>query len=276
MSVERGRVRPSALAGRWYPGTAAALDAEVRDHLARARAAGVADHVARLASVDFIVTPHAGIVYSGPTAGYAWAAAPRDARRIVLVGPAHRMAFRGVALGDFEAYRIPTGLVPVDRAALAALEAAFPEICGFVPGAHDAEHCLEIQLPFAHAVLPDAPIVPLLAGAVSTAELATLLSAVLQPGDLLAVSTDLSHFHPYEDARRHDRATLEAIVALATGGLTGEDACGHRGVSAAGALAKKRHYDAVLLDYRSSGDTGGDRDAVVGYGALALGPPRRG
>lgn len=276
MSLERGRVRPPALAGQWYPGTAAALDAEVRGLLARARAAGVGDRLGRLASVDFIVTPHAGIMYSGPTAGYAWGAAPADARRIVLVGPSHRVAFRGVALGDFEAYRIPTGLVPVDRAALAALEAAYPDICGFVPGAHDAEHCLEIQLPFAHAVLPRAPIVPLLVGAVSTAELSTLLSAVLQAGDLLAVSTDLSHFHPYDDARRRDLATLESIVSLATGGLTGEDACGHRGVSAAGALAKRRHYDAVLLDYRCSGDTGGDRDAVVGYGAVAFGPPHQG
>jgi len=266
-------VRPSALAGQWYPRDPRALEAEVRAHLERAGAGGLADRLGALASVAFIVTPHAGMMYSGPTAGHAWAAAPRDARRVVMVGPAHRVPFRGVALGDYEAFQIPTGLVPVDRTALADLEARFAEICGFVPGAHDQEHCLEIQLPFLNAVLPGVPLVPLLAGAVSTAELATVIGALLRPGDLLAVSTDLSHFHPYDDARRRDRATLEAIVSLATGSLTGEDACGHRGVSAAGALAKQRGYRAVLLDYRSSGDTGGDRDAVVGYGAVALGPP---
>lgn len=272
MSYVRGRVRPSALAGQWYPRDARVLDQEVHAHLARASAA-IAEHLGELASVAFIVTPHAGMMYSGPTAGHAWAAAPRDARRVILVGPAHRVPFRGIALGDFEAFAIPTAQVPVDRAALAELEARFPELCGFVPGAHDEEHCLEIQLPFLHAVLPGVPIVPLLAGAVSTAELATVLSELLRPGDLLAVSTDLSHFHPYDDARRRDSATLEAIVSLATGTLTGEDACGHRGVSAAGTLARKRGYRAVLLDYRSSGDTGGDRDAVVGYGAVAIGAP---
>lgn len=274
MHVARGSIRPSPLAGRWYPGDARTLAAEVAGFLARGESrAARATEV--LSAVAIIVSPHAGLVYSGPTAGVAWAAAPDGVKRIVIVGPAHRVPFRGVAIADYAAFAIPTGEIPVDRAALAELERAYPLLCGFVPGAHDQEHCLEIQLPFAHARFPGVPIVPLLVGAITTDDLATLIDAVLRPGDLLVVSTDLSHFHPYDDARARDLRTLEVIGALgATDELDGEDACGHRGVSAGAALARRRGYRALLLDYSSSGDTGGDRDAVVGYGAVALGPPR--
>ncbi len=270
-TIERGMNRPSALAGAWYPGDAQALEAEVARHLARARAR-LGGRPRGLASVAMIVTPHAGMMYSGPTAGFAWAAAPDDARRLVIVGPAHRMPFRGVALGDFASFSIPTGPLTVDREALAAVEAKHPELASFVPGAHDTEHCLEIQLPFARHVLPGRPIVPLLAGAITTPELATIVESILRDGDLLVISTDLSHFHPYDDARRRDLATLDAIARLDASALTGEDACGHRGVAASGLIARLRGYRAVVLDYSSSGDTGGDRDAVVGYGAVALGP----
>jgi len=274
MVIERGDLRPSALAGRWYPAEPAVLEAEVERHLAlaSARSGGAPSS---LAAVAFIVAPHAGITYSGGTAAFAWAAAPAGVERIVLVGPAHRVAFRGVALGDYAAFQIPTGDVPVDRAALAALANQHPQLVAFVPGAHDAEHCLEIQLPFAQALLQGVPIVPLLAGAVSTPELTTVLDAVLRPRDLLVVSTDLSHFNPYADARRRDLATLKSIAELDPFALSGEDACGYRGLGASGMLARLRGYRAVVLDYTNSGDTGGDRDAVVGYGALAFGPPAR-
>ncbi len=259
--IERGAIRPSALAGRWYPGDAATLRAAVGRYLDVRHAIG---HVA------FVVAPHAGIMYSGPTAGHAWSVVPA-ARRIVMVGPAHRVAFSGVALGDYAAYRIPGAEVEVDRDALAALEAALPSLARFVPGAHDAEHCLEIQLPFAAMRLPGVPVVPLLAGGIGAADLATVLVQVLRPDDVLVVSSDLSHFHPQEDARRRDLATLQSIVDLTTDHLRGDDACGYRGIGACTALAHERGYRGVLLDYSSSGDTGGDREAVVGYGAVAFG-----
>jgi AmmeMemoRadiSam system protein B len=119
--IERGAIRPSALAGRWYPSDAATLRAAVGRYLDVRHAIG---HVA------FVVAPHAGIMYSGPTAGHAWAVVPA-ARRIVMVGPAHRVAFSGVALGDYAAYRIPGAEVEVDRDALAALEAALPSLARF-------------------------------------------------------------------------------------------------------------------------------------------------
>lgn len=270
-TVARGEPRPSALAGRWYPGTAAALSAEIEGYLARGRSE-VTSPPPGLADVAMIMTPHAGIMYSGPTAGVAWSAAPPWAERLVMVGPAHRVGFRGVALGDFASFRIPTAEVAVDRAALAALEARHPDLARFVPGAHDDEHCLEIQLPFAHAVLPGRPIVPLLAGSVSAPELATVVEAVLGPSDLMVISTDLSHFHPYDVARRRDLATLDAIARLDPHGLGGEDACGYRGVGAGGIIARMKGFRAEVLDYSSSGDTGGDSSSVVGYGAVAFGP----
>ncbi len=259
--IERGTVRPSALAGRWYPDDVATLRATVEGYLSPRHALG---------QVAFVVAPHAGIMYSGPTAGHAWSVVP-DARRIVMVGPAHRVAFSGVALGDFAAFRIPGVDVAVDRAALRDLEAALPALARFVPGAHDAEHCLEIQLPFAAARLPGVPIVPLLAGGIGTSDLAMVLTQVLKPDDVLVVSSDLSHFHPYDDARRRDLATLQAIVDLTTDALRGDDACGFRGIGACAVLARARGYRGVLLDYTNSGDTGGGRDAVVGYGAVAFG-----
>jgi AmmeMemoRadiSam system protein B len=259
--IERGTVRPSALAGRWYPGDVATLRATVAGHLSPRHAVG---HVA------FVVAPHAGIMYSGATAGHAWSVVP-DARRIVMVGPAHRVAISGVAIGDFAAFRIPGVDMAVDRAALVDLEATLPDLVSFVPGAHDAEHCLEIQLPFAAARLPGVPIVPLLAGAIGPDDLAKVLAHVLKPDDVLVVSSDLSHFQPYDDARRRDLATLQAIVDLSTDALRGDDACGYRGIGACASLARARGYRGVVLDYSSSGDTGGDREAVVGYGAVAFG-----
>lgn len=265
MIPARGDVRPSALAGAWYPGRQAQLRDLVRGFLAAAP-----PPPARLGAVEAVLAPHAGFVYSGPTAGIAWAAVVgRRVERVVLVGPAHRVAFRGIALGDYAAFVVPTGRVEVDRAALARLEAEGHG--AWVPEAHVAEHCLEIQLPFLLEALGDVPIVPLLMGRVSHEAAVRALDAVLQPGDLLLMSTDLSHFDPYDVARQHDLETLARIARLDAAGLVGEDACGHRGVGAGCALAAARGWRAVLLDYRSSGDTAGDKDAVVGYGAVAFG-----
>jgi hypothetical protein len=226
---------------------------------------------ARLAHVSAIITPHAGLAYSGPVAGLAWGAARmRRPARIVLIGPAHRVGFWGLALGDFEAFAIPTGLVQVDRGALASLEDA--KLAAFVPYAHDAEHSLEIELPFAHALFPGTPIVPLLVGEASCEDIVAVLGALVRPDDLVVVSSDLSHFHPYDVARLRDEATLEHITHLDAAGLDGHDACGYLGVQALARFAQGRGEVAVRLDYRNSGDTAGDRRAVVGYGAVAFGP----
>ncbi|MFO0751464.1 MAG: AmmeMemoRadiSam system protein B [Myxococcota bacterium] len=269
MLPARGDVRPSALAGQWYPGRQAPLRDAVKGYL---DAADVAPTSEALRSVEAVVTPHAGYVYSGPTAGVAWAAVRgKKVERVVMVGPAHRVPFRGVALGDYAAWLVPTGRVAVDRQALAELEAAGLGV--WVPEAHVEEHCLEIQLPFLLEALGEVPIVPLLMGRVSHEGALAAIQAVVRDGDLLVLSSDLSHYDPYEVARRHDLDTLAHIVGLDVAALDGSDACGHRGVGAGCALAAARGWRAVLLDYKSSGDTAGDKQAVVGYGAVAMGPP---
>jgi len=253
----RGDVRPAALAGRWYPGAADVLLRAVRSYLDAAPATPAA---------RAIVAPHAGYIYSGPTAGVAWRAASTRCRRVVLVGPAHRVAFHGIALGDYAAFATPLGEVAVDRDACAALEAA--GLATWVPEAHVHEHCLEIQLPFLQATLGSVPIVPLLMGRVSHAGARRVLELVVRDDDLLVMSSDLSHYDPYDVARAHDLGTLARIVALEPEALDGHDACGYRGVGAGLALAAERGWTATLLDYRSSGDTAGDKAEVVGYGAV--------
>ncbi len=272
----RGETRTSALAGRWFPADADELRRAVRRYLDEGKAAAQAALV--LGRVAAVLAPHAGIVYSGPVAGAAWAAALEHTAaayaRVVLVGPAHRVAFKGIALGDYDAFAIPTGRVTVDRAALADLEAA--GLGTFVPAAHVDEHCLEIELPFlveAFAGRVQPPIVPLLVGHVDEGEVAAALERVLRTDDLLVISSDLSHFHPYEDAAARDEATLARVLALDRRGLSGHAACGHEGLVAGLALARQRGWTSAFIGYQNSGDTAGDKDQVVGYGAVAFGPP---
>ncbi|MCB9731143.1 MAG: AmmeMemoRadiSam system protein B [Deltaproteobacteria bacterium] len=263
-ALRRGAPRPSALAGRWYPGDARALGQSVRDYVADAGEREVGG------VVRAVIAPHAGHVYSGPIAGVAFAAlaeGPRF-RRVVLVGPAHRVAFQGISAGDFARYELPTGEVTVDREAIAALEAA--GLVGCVPEAHAEEHCLEIELPFVLETLGDVPIVPLLVGRATGEQVARALAATLRDDDLLLVSSDLSHYQPYDEARAQDLTTLAAIAAGRGEELDGHDACGYRGIQGALQVARSRGWRPEVLDYRSSGDTAGDKRAVVGYGAVAI------
>ncbi len=263
--IPRGSPRPSALAGQWFAASADALATDVANFLEGALPPR------ELSRVTGILTPHAGLIYSGPTAGRAWGATRhRQPARIVLIGPAHRVGFYGLALGDFSSFVIPTGEVPVDRSALARLESL--GLGAFVPYAHDAEHCLEVELPFVHALFPRTPIIPLLVGQAPPREVVAALEAIATPEDLIAISSDLSHFYPYDLARSHDETTLQHVLHLDTARLDGLDACGHVGLQAFTTFERARGDIAVLLDYRTSGDTAGDRRSVVGYGAIAFGP----
>lgn len=262
-TLRRGAPRPSALAGRWYPGDARALAESVRAYVAAAGPREVGG------AVRALVSPHAGHVYSGPVAGVAFATvAGGPYQRVLLVGPAHRVAFHGISAGDFACYELPTGATRVDRDAIAALEAA--GLVGFVPEAHREEHCLEIILPFVRETLGELPIVPLLVGRATGEEVARALDAALRPHDLLVVSSDLSHYQPYDAARAQDLATLASIAASRGDDLDGHDACGYRGIQGALRLGRARGWRPEVLDYRSSGDTAGDKRAVVGYGAVAM------
>lgn len=218
------------------------------------------------------MAPHAGYIYSGPIAGTAYArlAPDRDViSRIVLLGPAHRVPFHGLAASSAEAFETPLGLVPVDRDALARV-ARLPQVVTF-DRAHDFEHSLEVHLPFLQEVLDEFSIVPFAVGDADAGEVAEVLDALWDgPETRIVVSSDLSHYEEYETARALDEATSRAIEALAPERIGFEAACGRVPLGGLLTVARARHMHARTLDLRSSGDTAGPRDQVVGYGAYAI------
>ncbi len=259
--------RPPAVAGTFYPADPEDLRGAVDAFLAGAVAAGP-----EAAAPKALIAPHAGYVYSGPVAARAYAAvAPlRDiVTRVVLLGPSHRVALEGLALPADDAFETPLGTVPLDREACRHLLAQ-PGVRR-LDAAHTFEHSLEVHLPFLQCVLARFALVPLSVGDASAAEVDAVLEAVWGgPETLIVVSSDLSHYYDYETARRLDAETTAAIEALSPEGLGPESACGR--VPARGLLvAARRHGLRVhTLDVRSSGDTAGPRDQVVGYGSYAF------
>lgn len=258
------RTRKPAVAGSFYPSDPGALRSTVDGLLADAKnEAGPPPRA--------LVAPHAGYVYSGPVAASAYAQLRphRDRyRRVVLLGPAHRAAVRGLALPGADAFETPLGEVPLDVAAIAALR--HPALTTDV-NAHRHEHCLEVQLPFLQRVLEGFLLAPLLVGAARPDEVADVIDALWDgPTTLVIVSTDLSHYLPWDEAARRDRATCAAIEALDSGGLRSDDACGAAPLKGLLLAAARRGLAVRTLDLRNSGDTAGGRAQVVGYGAWAL------
>jgi AmmeMemoRadiSam system protein B len=246
-------VRRPAVAGLFYPADAAELRREVEDLLGGARGP-------EGAAPKALIVPHAGYVYSGPVAATGYARLRGAAvRRVVLLGPAHRYPLRGVATHGADFFETPLGRIPVERTSLPVLDAA-----------HAKEHSLEVHLPFLQVVLGEFTLVPVVVGDASPDEVADALEGRWGgPETLVVVSSDLSHYHDYATARRLDRRTADAITA-AEPGLRPEQACGCHAVNGLLALARKKGLAVELLDLRSSGDTAGPRDEVVGYGAFAV------
>lgn len=235
-------------------------------------AAGRAGHTGCNAPKALIV-PHAGYVYSGAVAarGYARIAAIADRiERVVLLGPAHRLAFDGLALPGADAFETPLGAVPVDADAVARL-AALPQVVD-LPAAHVGEHSLEVHLPFLQTLVGDFTLVPLVVGRVSAEQVAAVLEALWGgPETLIVISTDLSHYHDYATAQRMDAATAAAIEALDETRIGFDDACGRIPVSGLLRVARAHGMTAHIVDLHNSGDTAGPRDRVVGYGAFVVG-----
>jgi AmmeMemoRadiSam system protein B len=248
----------------FYPGSAAELRRAVQGFLSPGAPAAEAPKA--------LIAPHAGYVYSGPVAGTAYsllknAGAPM--RRIVLIGPAHRVAVRGLALPAETAFATPLGEVSLDREGMArTAELATVTVDS---AAHALEHSLEVQLPFLQVVLAEFTLIPLLVGEASAEEVAAVLDALWDdPETLVIVSSDLSHYHDYEAATRMDRETSAAIEGLSPEGLGRDSACGRLPIQGLLLVARQRGLRVRCLDRRNSGDTAGPRDRVVGYGAYAV------
>ncbi len=259
-------VRPSAVAGTFYPDVPEQLRTSVRQHIegGRSRAHGPAPKA--------LIVPHAGYVYSGPVAGsgYALLESKRsEIRRVVLLGPAHFVPLDGLALPGADAFVTPLGEVPIDKDAEGQV-ASLPQVVTS-SAAHAREHSLEVQLPFLQEVLTAFELVAMAVGGGNMEEVAEVID-VLWGGDetLILVSSDLSHYSDYETARRLDQQTAQAIEELRPEDLGQEAACG--GVALKGLLlaSRRRGLAAKTVDLRNSGDTAGPRDQVVGYGSFAI------
>jgi AmmeMemoRadiSam system protein B len=271
-------IRRAAVAGTWYPGNAAALAAAVDGHLANA------DREGRdvKGTISALICPHAGLMYSGPVAAYAYRLLRgRMFDVAILVGPSHFIGFEGVSIYPSGGFETPYGVAAIDQPAAQALVAASPLVREH-PAAHAREHSLEMQLPFLARLAPTVPIVPLVMGyqtADTARGLGDALAAVVRGRNaLLIASTDLSHYHDAATASRLDRVVIECVERFDAdalqAALTGnpEHACGGGptvAVMRAARLAGAR--DAAVLRYADSGDVSGDKSAVVGYAAAALG-----
>jgi AmmeMemoRadiSam system protein B len=276
-------LRRPAVAGTWYPGSAAALKRAVEGHLARAEADASGDFEDLVA----LVAPHAGLVYSGPVAAHAYRVLrdhPCDV--IVLVGPSHFVRFEGVSVYGAGGFQTPLGIAEIDESCAKAIMHA-TDIVGDYPPAHTREHSLEMQLPFIQLVAPGTKIVPLVMGSQSSEMSRTLgdaLGTVLSGRRaLLVASTDLSHYHDAPTASQLDRIVIDHVAGFDEDGLQRaldrqpEHACGGgptvavmRAAHALGA------HDAIVLNYADSGDVSGDKSSVVGYMAAAFGTARHG
>jgi len=256
--------RAPAVAGRFYPADPVTLRAEVTALLAANPCPGPAPKV--------LIAPHAGYVYSGPVAARAYARlAPLRGRitRVVLLGPSHFVGFRGLAAPTVAAFATPLGPIAIDREALADVADLAQVIAHDEP--HAREHSLEVHLPFLQVALGEFALVPFAVGEARPDAVAAVLERLWGgPETLIVISTDLSHYHPYDEARALDADTAARIVARSTD-LRGEECCGCRPLNGLLLLAQQRALAVEQLDLRNSGDTAGDRSRVVGYGAWALG-----
>lgn len=282
-TVQLLRVRSPAVAGTFYPAEPAKLRQTLHQLFERSAIDDTAPDGGAPAVPKAIIAPHAGYQYSGQVAATAYrqlTAAAKRIQRVVLVGPAHRVAFRGLAVPASGLWQTPLGTVAIDRAGVSLLTRAdgagqahsgqpWPVLCTDEPFAE--EHCLEVQLPFLQSFLPGAAVLPILVGAVSWQTVGTVLDALWGGEEtLIVISSDLSHYLDYDTASGRDQATSRAIQTLDIEGVGEGDACGRTPIQGLLAAARSRGLKARTLALCNSGDTAGPRSRVVGYGAYAF------
>jgi AmmeMemoRadiSam system protein B len=263
-------VRPPAVAGTFYPDDPGKLSGMVEGFL-RDGAPGNGEGPPKASVPKAVIAPHAGYVYSGPIAGSAFraiAALAETIERVVLLGPAHFLPIRGLALPGHSSFATPLGTVRIEpEGAQASLR--LPQV-RLIPEAHTREHSLEVELPFLQSLLGEFVLVPLAVGDASGEEVAEVLDRLWGgPETLIVISSDLSHYLPYEAARRADRATADEILALG-GPLDPRQACGAVPINGLLEAARGRGLVPELLDLRNSADTAGEPSRVVGYGAFVF------
>lgn len=256
--------REPAVAGSFYPADPTTLSRMMADFLLQAETANKAPKA--------IIAPHAGYIYSGPIAASAYARLKpvRDSiRRVVLIGPSHRVYFEGLAVSGADTFTTPLGPIEIDKPAIESLQ-SLPFV-GYLEQAHTQEHSLEVHLPFLQQVLSDFKLVPIVAGDASAEQVSQVIDR-LWGGDetLIVISSDLSHYHDYSTAQHLDKHTSELIEHLDYQQLSSEAACGKVPVSGLLKVLRDKSLQIKTIDLRNSGDTAGDKYRVVGYGAYVV------
>ncbi len=257
-------VRYPAVAGTFYPAHPQQLHQMLTQYLLDAKTDALVPKA--------IIAPHAGYIYSGPIAANAYARlnkAKNRITRVVIIGPSHRVAFRGLAVSSADAFSTPLGDIPVDKEAV-ELIVKLPFV-DYIDQAHTFEHSLEVHLPFLQETLDEFKIVPIVAGDASPDQVAQVIDALWGGNEtLIVISSDLSHYHEYTTAKKLDRQTSEHIEKQEYELITPESACGKVPISGLLKLAREKSLPVKTIDLRNSGDTAGDKSRVVGYGAYVI------
>ena len=257
-------IRQPAVSGAFYPAQPEQLQEMINGFLNKA------EITAKVPKA--MIVPHAGYIYSGEIAASAYTRLKAGAdkiKRVVVVGPSHRVGFRGLAVSHAQFFNTPLGKIPLDMAAIEKL-LTLPFV-QYIDEAHFMEHSLEVQLPFLQTVLNDFTLIPIVAGDASAAQVAQVLELFYDdPETVVVISSDLSHYHDYATAQRLDKETSDKIEKLQYQQLEQESACGRVPVSGLLALAQKKSLQVKNIDLRNSGDTAGDKKRVVGYGAYVI------
>lgn len=269
MSDKPLSIRPAAVAGLFYSDDPAQLHADISHYLSNA---SQHSKLPAITKPKAIIVPHAGYIYSGPVAASAYALLKplaQHIRHVILLGPSHRVAFRGIATPDADFFSTPLGQVAINRQLCQRAEQF--DFVQPLAAAHAQEHSLEVQLPFLQTLLAGFDLTPLVVGDCPASDVAQVLDALWGEDDtLIVISSDLSHYHNYEVARRLDAHTTQAIEQLLPENISYDDACGRAPLNGLLTLAKQKQLTIDTLDLRNSGDTAGSKDRVVGYGAYAV------
>lgn len=255
-------IRQPCVAGYFYPGDSKELQVTVDSLLELAKEP-------QLPAPKAIIAPHAGYIYSGPIAAtiYKTLIPHKDTiKRVVLLGPAHRVGFNGIAVTKVDSFATPLGTIPIDHEAIQ--DAVELDNVAVYEHAYDREHSLEVQLPFLQTVLNNFSLVPCIVGNAEPNTVATLIETLWGGQEtLIVISSDLSHYYDYHTAQKLDQQATNAILALDPQKLNNNQACGRLPVKGLLIAAKHKGLTATVLDLRNSGDTAGDQSSVVGYGA---------
>lgn len=257
--------RNAAVRGQFYPNSCEEVRATIEQFTQAFKKIPISEEIQSIIPRAVIV-PHAGYIYSGFTANFAYEFLKNTkAKRLIVIGPSHHHYFQGISGSYYETYETPCGDLKIDSPYLFALAKKFN--IGFEPKAHEREHSTEVQMPFIKHYFPQTEVIEFIYSDISPKTLATLITALLENKDnALVISSDLSHFHTLEEAKTLDTHCLKAVASLDLSEISkGCEACGLIGIQAIMLAAKQHKLKTKLLDYRTSADASGDKSSVVGY-----------